>query len=129
MKTTPSKSAQDLELDRLYDIAVGPGWIEKPKDFLHCAINDTDPAIYRKSGYQETALTTNDKEAVSMLYRVVAASRLSDIAKQRLCGACLEYFKVVCLMTPKEISEFKKNSPAFDPDAFNIFGGLGPNGK
>ncbi len=58
-----------------------------------------------------------------MLHRVVGASDLHDILKQRICGAAEFYLRNTCAVGPEEMQEFKRGC-AFDPQKFNLFEGL-----
>lgn len=119
------------EFDRLYAISVGETWIPNEADMLAAALKNISPDYFQRTDRMQASelLSEKDRGSAMLLYQLIASSKLSEICKQRICGTAIFFLKNTCRMTAKEISEFKKTSPGFDPDDFDLFEGLGPNGE
>jgi len=113
----------ELELERIRDLANS---IANPQDMLACILLRLDSRyVYRDPSERKTTeqmLTLDLKEKAQRLHRIVGASDISDVLKQRICGAVEFYLRRIGV-DAEEMQTFKR-SCSFDPATYNLFEGL-----
>jgi hypothetical protein len=119
---------QEQEMERIRLLA---DYIANPQDMLACILLRLDSSyIYRAPHDRKTTeelLTPDLKTKAQQLHRIVGVSDLHDVLKQRICGACEFYLRRIGV-DADEMRIFKATCQ-FDPAAFNLFAGLGPDGE
>jgi len=118
---------QQQEMDRIRTLADS---VANPQDMLACILRRLDPSYF----YRDDRLTTAEllkpdlQDKAKKLHRLVGALDLHDFLKQRICGAVEFYLRNTCSIGPDEMLLFKSTCQ-FDPAAYNLFAGLGPDGE
>ncbi|MGB6496352.1 MAG: hypothetical protein WBF09_05100 [Candidatus Acidiferrum sp.] len=127
---TPISSEMQTELNRINEPAGVVRWIPDPQEMLYVILARADHSFFLREPRPQVAelLTPSYEEAAKILLKFVGGSILSDLVKQRVCGAVEFFLRNTCQVSPEAMAEFKKDCP-FDPLKCDIFYGLGLNGE
>jgi hypothetical protein len=122
---TPISNEMQIELDRINEPAGGVHWILDPQEMLYQILARVDHTFFLRESRPQVAelLTPQYEEAAKILLKFVGGSNLSDLTKQRVCGAVEYYLRNTCKMDPAALDDLKKDCP-FDPANCDIFAGL-----
>jgi hypothetical protein len=119
---------QEQEMERICVLADS---IANPQDMLACILLRLDSRYIYRDAYDrkttEELLTLDLKLKAQQLHRIVGVSDLHDALKQRICGS-VEFYLCRIGVDADEMDEFK-SSCQFNPAAFDLFAGLGPDGE
>jgi hypothetical protein len=113
---------QQQEMNRIRTLADS---VANPQEMLACILRRLDPSYF----YRDDRLTTAEllkpdlQDKAKKLHRVVGASDLHNILKQRICGAAEFYLRNTCNIGPDEMLSFKSTCQ-FNPATYNLFAGL-----
>src|SRR5271170_3162129 len=107
-----SDQVVELEMERIRALANSIG---DPQDMLAAILRRLDPAYLRRDDRRTTEelLTPDLKDKAKLLHKIVGASDISDVLKQRICGAAEFYLRRIGV-DAEEMAEFKKGCD-FDP--------------
>ncbi len=115
---------QEQEIERITKLADS---IANSQDMLACILLRLDSGyIYRAPSDRKTTdelLTEDLKPKAQQLHRIVGASEISDVLKQRICGSVEFYLRNTCNIGPDDMAEFKSTCQ-FDPATYDLFAGL-----
>jgi hypothetical protein len=117
---------QQQEIERIVKLADSIG---DPQDMLACILRRLDSRYIYSDSRQpiEQLLTLAEKDRAMLLHRIVGASDIHDVLKQRICGA-VEFFLRRIGVSAADMKAFKATC-LFDPATYNLFAGLGPDGE
>jgi hypothetical protein len=119
---------QQQELQRIRELADS---VACPQCMLAAILKRLAPSyLYRDPSDRQTAkelLTPDLKDKAMLLHKVVGASGLHEILKQRVCGAVEFYLRRIGV-DAEEMQVFKSGCQ-FDPVTYGLFAGLELDGE